>query len=706
MYCKCQCYIIKDIPFPSVTLAGDTMSYFPLKQITFDQLTYDCSKYEKMDSNALDCLEKSKSVREIVRPVARSLMATMYKRYLEVVVADEARTADNWIRYVICYAITSSDPTVGDWALFLNPMMSSLSKENVTTRTSMVELYLNSIADIFKTPVPHIVSSMTELVREHTFINITEAECTANYFGEVLSHEAKAMSLLMIKVQLDNTRLTLANWNDIVLQLDSTTSAMYQKKVLSLEKQVDIGMKSLIQNDDVNFEDIMKYFNQTDDIPAFNSSVANANDSIIQRHYKELLQVAKYMMRPLNIMVTKLARVKDLQNSTLKGINDTFGRNKANSYVNYYPALLYCNLGGESKTEVCQSPETLFTSSGLGYSFNTKSFFQIYRENPILKTFCQEIVENTRMSGMCSGSVLDFQKSIIPIRKNGPDFKLRLLLHTRRKYKHRWILQKLGLHSSYSIPDTSANFIEPTAGTHTTVVVTPHITETDESMLQQDVSVRRCHSAKTDVNHLKLFKTYTRGNCIFECILERSIYESGCVPWNFPKLQNEVRTCSQNESISFTEIIKMSEKETNCSHCLEECWKVEYDYTLHTKPLKNICVDYPDIRSAVNMIVNIRGIGNFLPSFLELQEIGLDYHLLDACYSYAAQNAALVDIYIGPAFAVKITRRSRVTFLQQLANLGKRDVWITRVIVNELKKDLFCRWHGGSVHWHEHPDPV
>ncbi len=35
------------------------------------------------------------------------------------------------------------------------------------------------------------------------------------------------------------------------------------------------------------------------------------------------------------------------------------------------------------------------------------------------------------------------------------------------------------------------------------------------------------------------------------------------------------------------------------------------------------------------------------------------------------ENIATVDIYVGPTKAVHITQSPRVTFLQQVANLGK-----------------------------------
>ncbi len=45
------------------------------------------------------------------------------------------------------------------------------------------------------------------------------------------------------------------------------------------------------------------------------------------------------------------------------------------------------------------------------------------------------------------------------------------------------------------------------------------------------------------------------------------------------------------------------------------------------------------------------------------------YHLTQ-CGKHVRENLAVVDVYIAPAMATRITRSRRVTFAEQLANFG------------------------------------
>ncbi len=64
------------------------------------------------------------------------------------------------------------------------------------------------------------------------------------------------------------------------------------------------------------------------------------------------------------------------------------------------------------------------------------------------------------------------------------------------------------------------------------------------------------------------------------------------------------------------------------------------------------------------------GKGNFLPKDEVMEDGGFAHHMTDSCVFYAMRNTALVDLYIGPTLAVRITGMPRVTFVQQLSNIG------------------------------------
>ncbi len=659
--------------FPAVTLEANTIKLFPLKKAIMDQLTYDCSEYSNQDAEAKECIEKSASVRDIVRPLAVSLLKKMFFHYREVVNDADTRSRDTYFRQMIC---SYNDARFFDWALFLNPMVYKLSVLNDTEVMHEALWYLEQIGGLLKMPEQYFVAHMKELVKDVTHVNISTTSCLRYYYNNKFSIEAKAMTLLIIKLLNDGTKMTLSGWNTIYYLGVLETYALnnFWDKSIPLRVQVLKGMESIVDsNRSLLFVDILKFLELTDFDIGFLKSIGT--DSIkkesVQKLYNEILQVAKYMVKPINLKMTETARIRDLQDRALKEISAEYLRGGPNSYFNNFPAVLYCKFD-QDNNNMCRNAVTTFTTSGLGHSFNTESFFQLYHKRPSLNIFCKEVVERKDLANCLSESDgIESNRSLLLIRKNSPNFALRLLLLAPQRNRDSWQLQRLALHSPYTVPDITGNFIEPSVGTHTTVVVTPHVTVTDDSLLRQDKSIRRCHDSNIDANPLALFKTYTRDNCIFECHLNKSKDACGCIPWYHPKLDLEDSTCSQNESICFKRSMERSQDLLDCSHCVNECWKVNYDYTLHTKPLKNICKDAKEIRDTINMVINSDGgTLNFLPEFDVLQELGIEYYLFDACYVYARKNVALVDIHIGPNIAVKITRRARVTFLQQLANLG------------------------------------
>ncbi len=152
---------------------------------------------------------------------------------------------------------------------------------------------------------------------------------------------------------------------------------------------------------------------------------------------------------------------------------------------------------------------------------------------------------------------------------------------------------------------------------------------------------------------------------MFECHVEKSIESCNCVPWDYPKLEPDVKTCSYNETNHcFSDAMEIFKKNSSCSHCIDECRKVDYEYTIDTKPLGMICVGNKAIAKAADKEAN-RNILNFLPLTMEVTK-----HMFGSCSSYVEKNAAVVDTYIGPAYVVQLSRRYRVTFIQQLGNLG------------------------------------
>ncbi len=588
------------------------------------------------------------------------LVASMFDLYKRIVEADMAKRSYNFIQGTVCIATYYSE--IG--LQFLASVFEDLSGLDDSTRLGQkLVAYIGTVAELFKAPMSLLGSAMSQLSHDSTHTQLSEVCFNSSVFSGI-SVEAKAMALLVAKIAQDKTKVTLNTWHLWAGMTDTSASVKvpFTENMKVLDAQVSEAIKSIVQGHDSSFEEVIAYLDPRED------QMRQSGREKVSRQYNAVLKVAKYKMHPVQSQMTELARVGDMEHC-LDRIDVSYGRKSPRSFVNYSPVLLHCRFGDEDESKDCEPAMVSFTESGLGYTINGESFFQLYKESSQMETFCKEIVQRTDVD-MCMRNQLKLDKDPTLIKTNGSKFAVRLVLNTPQKTRYSWFTKRLAIHSPHSISDSAGTGFEPIAGTHTTVVVTPHVTETDASLLAKDKSVRMCHSQEHDGNSLKLFRNYTKDNCLYECHVEDSINKCGCVPWNFPKLDEHVRTCSHVEVACFERERSLSKRNNKCLHCMDECYKIDYEYTIHTKPMQNICQDNPGLKKAVNQEVN-NFIYNFLPHEQSVQVMGLDTHLKDPCITYVGKNAAVVDFQIGPKSAVKITRSARVTDVDQLASFGK-----------------------------------
>ncbi len=653
--------------FPALTAEADEMGFHTQRDTILNQLTYDC-KTKDTEDQAKDCMKETAAARSIVQPLTEDLVRNMFKKYKAIVIEDETNASDNVIRILTCESY-NGDYDFG--AKILNPLVEVLSKPNDPAREQKVEIYIDLIAKSFKAPKSHFLVDMSKDLLSHKNQEIKRDECLRAYFDTHISHEAKAMVLLLLKVKYDYSVVTLGSWHNWSYHplFNISAKTALKKNFEEVHAQVSDGMDQLMQGKDMTFMDVMQFIGQDDFLHSNKNQPATPKQhtSAMSCKYKEILQVAKYTIRPLTSKMTETSKVRDMQQS-LKAVNATLGRKGSSSYINSPPVMLNCSFRKDEDDSLCQNVTTTFTATGLGYSFNSESFFSLYKRSPHMETFCQEILGRTGQKACQVEDAKEKRKPFL-IMKNGPKFALRLVLNTPQKDRFEWSLRKLSIHSPHSIPDFEENFFEPNSGTHTTVIVTPHVTTADKKLLAMSRAIRKCHYQEADGNPLKVFKNYTRDNCAFECHLEKSIKICGCVPWKYPKLHGNDTTCSHMEETGcFEDTFRKVKNNEKCPHCIYECNRVDYAYTIHTKPLENQC-DTEKIKEAVNIEVNAN-IYNYLPNDYSLKEMGLLQQMFKPCFFYSHKNTAVVDVYIGPATAVRITSRPRVTFEDQLGSIG------------------------------------
>ncbi len=75
------------------------------------------------------------------------------------------------------------------------------------------------------------------------------------------------------------------------------------------------------------------------------------------------------------------------------------------------------------------------------------------------------------------------------------------------------------------------------------------------------------------------------------------------------------------------------------------------------------------------------------------------------CQKNAKQTLSYVEVYMAPIMAMRITRHLRVTFPQQLADIGINLVFFNTVQYIIYSSSIF-RWCVGLIYWNEPPEPL
>ncbi len=637
----------------------------------WNQLVYDCCCWEyghKTDDQKVSCETRSAPLREDMMPTVKAILMKMYEKTLYHYLEQNG----NLMMETLC-----RDMDHGYWT---GAILTNYDEE---TQTQKVDLLINHLADNFRLKSEVIYGWEWESVLH--FFGETESEiksellqyqdCIQSYNN--FTKQAKAASILVKKYGKEAK--TIFSLPRFVLQ----TSERYLDKIAigALKEKVKNSLDMLNLNSNITADVVLMvllddgWWCKPDcpDIPI---------DHTIS--YSSILKIMKFALKPYDYKVRETSDRNDLLEAGRAIFDPEYSLKDPQDFTHYDPSVIFCLFGHdkvpesshEGLTMYCDDILRTFSNLGMGYTLNAANFYEIYKVTPQTDTFCNEIVHSKDKS--CK---INTQTVSNKIEVNGPRYALRLMLHVPKALtrKNSWNLQSLSIHHSKSVPFMSGNIIKPSPGLHTKIVVTPRVTITDDALAKSDIDKKNCFSSKYDDNPLKLFSHYSQDNCIFECHLIHIRKQYGCIPWDFPMLSDSDPICSSyKRKAILADLQSTNSSSWDCSHCLDDCDKIDYEFTINTTPFQDIC-QLHFYQRAILEAANING----LDKYLEADEnFDAKLHFLqDPCTAYAQEGIAMVDIYVGPPKAVHITRSPRVTFLQQLANLGLSNMQIFQLTV-------------------------
>ncbi len=255
-------------------------------------------------------------------------------------------------------------------------------------------------------------------------------------------------------------------------------------------------------------------------------------EKAISKKYDLVLKLMKYTVAPTAIPVREKAEKSEAELLS-KDVQYTL-RHKEPS--NTQPVIVACKYGEQGLSEKCKLFSRLYSTFGIGYTFNNAPFFDLLKNSSQNYIFYKEVYEQVNDS-------FSFE-DLLP-RKTfdyGKPYALEFYIshspyeNTKSSTKNAASFRRplLKIHDPFLLPDLRNSEIELEPGMDYDISVIPSVTTTDHAGLQLSEVQRDCRP-RTEDGHLEIFKGYSKSSCFIECKLKQAFKQCKCVPWDYPR---------------------------------------------------------------------------------------------------------------------------------------------------------------------------
>ncbi len=263
-------------------------------------------------------------------------------------------------------------------------------------------------------------------------------------------------------------------------------------------------------------------------------------------------------------------------------VGQYFYQMRNQTIVNDYATILSCKFGHSPMNKRCDLFSNLFTSNGIGYTFNNEPFWTLFKSTRGNLAFYQEMYAKTE----------DFENELPRnISQTGHSFSLDFVLrHNSYGYVGDKVFSPsqevyLTLHDPSKVPNLKSDGISIQPGLFYDIRVVPTVTVTNPSGLALDPKTRNCLS-KQESWRLHAFNTYSQSACILECKLRMAISTCKCLVWEYPWVDMPAEFCTSGSSEEcFQSIMSNDTKTVECG-CLNDCQYITYNVDVHVTKLR------------------------------------------------------------------------------------------------------------------------
>ena len=245
---------------------------------------------------------------------------------------------------------------------------------------------------------------------------------------------------------------------------------------------------------------------------------------------------------------------------------------------------------------------------------------------------------------------------------------------------------RVSVHDPLMVADLIGTGVDIKPGYTSTFIITPSQSITNRNTKHLPQGKRKCQF-KDENEDFSLFKEYRQGNCIFQCQIETSFEKCGCMPWDYPFLnESSMAMCDKFGRLCFQRRMVDPETITKCnrSQCENDCISTRYSYSVYSTKIDEIALcDNEDFVDALQFGT---GYGtkdrkpdyNFRMPSLFIRRYEQIVKQQDISEKFLCQervkNMAIVNFQIDSQFYTRIKRTQRVTFADTLANIGMSSI--------------------------------
>ena len=347
-------------------------------------------------------------------------------------------------------------------------------------------------------------------------------------------------------------------------------------------------------------------------------------------------------------------------------ITKNFSTKTRRNFNAFVPLCQYAEDPETMSFSTCDLFRRSFTNMGLGYTFNSEKFWNMYKKTDYDILFERIMFPNT-------------DTEILYPESSGPDYRLRLILdgdidavkeYEKTKDYTKAITEfTLGVHDPYFPANLRGESIKVRTGYETTIMITPKVLYTTTDAEEMSLAKRHCQKS-SESNSLKIFKQYSREACVLECALDEASRRCGCKPWNYPLVlegNKSMLLCDAFGNYCFSKEMKTLSSKSPCN-CPNNCNAYTYAVTVSAAYL------YPEIHcpNRAGLFQDFQGSKGlpklFFARYKNMVE-NQSFSRTDQCESNL-QYRAIVNIQIASQLVTNITMDVRVNTSDTFSNLG------------------------------------